>query len=145
MANTNHYLTGTTALNIGHNDRPPALWHSTGIVNQHAWTVAGVDFQSTTPLIGYWGIHDGTEDIQRVIPDLDSRTFVASHERALFDLLHEFIVVRKKPVPNVQATDIDDVVDYSAIMKWIDQAETISKSSGWDQMRAWLKNSDYEF
>lgn len=145
MFDRDHYITGTTALNIGINGKMPALWHSTYIANRRGWCVSGVNFKSTVPLIGYAGIHDATDELKKRIPDLESQTFIASHERALFDFLHEFLVVRNKPVPNIQSTDIDDVVDYSKVMKWIDQAESESDATGWDEMRNWLLSSDYSF
>lgn len=117
------YITGLTALNLLAPGRRPAGWHTHGLVNRENWCLSEKQFASTEHLLGDQGLYDATDVLRRYAPDTPDGTLAASYERAVFDLLYHFIVVKQKPVPNVQAKDIDDAVDFTLIADWIESAD----------------------
>lgn len=140
-----HYLTGITALNIPIEGRDFADWHTTYLANTRSWRITGVNFISTEWLIGLDGVYRVNEELEERGLVFDRDIYAASYERAVFDMLHEFCVVRAKPVPNIQAEDIDDAVDFHKVMNWINQSVSLVDDDKLGTMRSWLKNSDYDF
>ena len=112
------YVTGITALNILWPGRAPADWHTHGLINRQGWSWAGVQLTSTDHLLGNQGLHDATKILRRYAPNTPAGTLAASYERAVFDLLYQ-AAVTGKPVPNIQAKDIDDAVDFELVKHWI--------------------------
>lgn len=139
------YLTGLTSLNMFLEGREAPLWHTTYITNTRSWSISGVNFSSTSWLLGVEGLVRANEPLERAGLSFDFDIYTASYERAVFDLLYEFCVVRDVTVPNVQATDIDDVVNFQKIMEWIDRSGPFLEHDQIEKMKRWLKNSDYDF
>lgn len=134
------YLTGLTALNIPLDCRDRADWHTTHICNKKSWNIAGKNLISTQWLLGLVGVYDATAALEKAGVEIKVKVFAASYERALFDLLYHFLVVLGKPVPNIQATDIDDAVNFDKVRGWInDCQEFIPEDAG--KMKAWLDES----
>lgn len=66
----------------------------------------------------------------------------ASYKRGVFDLLYHHIEQNNRMVPNVQPTDINDVVDFDRIIAWVWEWERSSQLKQGDAMRSWLKIED---
>ena len=62
----------------------------------------------------------------------------ASYERAVFDLLYYHIEQNSRVVPNVQPSDIDDVVDLDSVQEWVWEWEKAGDLACGSAMRAWL-------
>ncbi|MDC9602799.1 MULTISPECIES: hypothetical protein [Gammaproteobacteria] len=134
---TTRYLTGLTALDLDMQGRTAPGWHSTYLYLWENWTWSGDSIMDTTHLLGLRGVYDATSELRRHAPNTPESTHAASYERAVFDLLHHFAVL-DKPVPNIQAHDIDHEVDFDLIRQWINESELLPleiKSA----MLAWLK------
>lgn len=116
------YITGTTALNIMVPGRSLPGWHSSGLVNTSVWQWAGINVRATDHLLGVLDLYDATAILRRYAPDTPGGTLAANYERAVFDLLFD-AVSRGCPVPNYQARDIDDVVDFKKVTRWIESAD----------------------
>ncbi|BEH13955.1 hypothetical protein MAALD49_13230 [Marinobacter shengliensis] len=82
-------------------------------------------------------MYDATSELRRHAPDTPEATLAASYERAVFDLLHHYAVL-DKPVPNIQACDIDHEVDFDLIRQWINESEALSEELKY-AMLAWLR------
>lgn len=136
-----HYLTGVSALCLpGPDAHPPALWYSSALgVPQH-WHIAGAKITGAVELLGAIGLWDATEAIAQYGVRVE-QLWAASHERAMFDLLYHYCELNGKPVPNVQATDIDDVVDLGQIFSWIQQLDSFLTTKGKERMHTWLSKA----
>ncbi|WP_273205188.1 hypothetical protein [Marinobacter subterrani] len=131
------YLTGLTALNLNMEGRTAPGWHSTYLYLWENWTWSGDSIMDTTHLLGQRGVYDASSALRRHAPDTPDATLAASYERAVFDLLHHFAVLRK-PVPNIQAHDIDPEVDFDQIRQWINESEGLPEEIK-SAMLAWLR------
>lgn len=120
------YVTGITALNIPIPSRVFADWHSYGLANVHAWSRSGTTLIDTSHLLGMTGVYDATEALRRYAPDTTTGTLAATYERAVFDLLYHSAMTGK-PVPNIQAKDIDDSVDFDLVKSWIRSADILTE------------------
>lgn len=137
-----HYLSGATALSIpGPNGEAPALWYSGSLRNPKTWKVAGNNLTSTSSLLGVTGLWDATKIIARYGVHLP-RIWAASPERAVFDLLIHHGEINRKQVPNVQMSDVDDVVCIEKVREWVVQCKPFLSEQGCQVMLAWLKDSD---
>lgn len=134
-----YYLSGASALSLPPEDRrPPALWYSSSLSNPKNWQVAGKHLTHTGSLIGVIGLWDATTAIARygvTVP----RMWAASPERAVFDLLVDHCEVDESVVPNIQATDIDDVVDLNQVTQWIELCKEFLSQPGRVRMQDWLE------
>lgn len=129
------YITGLTALCMPHPGRLKAFWH--GIGSPDAWTVAGLNYRDTSDLFGDREIVDVSEYLALAgIQTTLSRC--ASYERAVFDLLYHHIETNNRPVPNVQPSDLDDVVNFEVIRGWIREWERAGQLTHGETMLAWL-------
>jgi len=129
------YITGLTALCIPQLGRFKPFWH--GIGAPDAWSVAGRNYPDTSCFFGEREIVDVSEFMaQSGIQTNLSRC--ASYERAVFDLLYHHIEQKNRTVPNVQPSDIDDVVDFDRVRDWVQQWEKAGKLIRGASMRAWL-------
>lgn len=134
-----HYLTGTTALTIpGPNQQLPALWYSSALMNPKSWRIAGRDIRDTSRLLGVTGLWNATTTIAQYGVELP-RVWAANHERAVFDLIIHYCEGLSKPLPNVQVSDIDDVVDMFQVSAWIDQCSPFLSKSGVKAAWKWLE------
>jgi transcriptional regulator with XRE-family HTH domain len=134
-----YYLSGASALSLPPEDgRPPALWYSSSLSNPKNWQVAGKHLTHTGPLMGVIGLWDATSAIARygvTVP----RIWAASPERAVFDLLIDHCEVDESTVPNIQAIDIDDVVDLKQVIQWIDLCKEFLSQAGRTRIQDWLE------
>jgi hypothetical protein len=130
------YITGLTALCMIQPGRHKAFWHDIGTPD--AWSVAGQNYPNTSCLLGEQEIIDVSEHLAFCGIQTDV-TRCASYERAVFDLLFYHIEQKRKDVPNVQSTDIDDVVDFDRVREWIKELEKAGKLEHGQDMQAWLK------
>ncbi|PTB99803.1 hypothetical protein C9993_01450 [Marinobacter sp. Z-F4-2] len=129
------YITGLTALCIPHPGRFKAFWH--GIGPPDTWTVAGRNYPDTSHLFGDREIVDVSAYLALAgVQTTLSRC--ASYERAVFDLLYHHIEQNNRPVPNVQPSDLDDVVNFEGIRAWILEWEGAGRLMNGGAMRAWL-------
>ncbi|HCA12331.1 MAG TPA: hypothetical protein DEO66_11445 [Marinobacter adhaerens] len=134
------YITGLAALCIPHKGRIKPFWHSLRAPDT-TWTVAGRNSPDTSWFFGERELVDVSEYFAQV----DIKTDLvqcASYERAVFDLLYCHIEQNNRMVPNVQSSDIDDVVDFERIVAWILEWERSSQLKQGETMRGWLKSED---
>ena len=131
------YVTGLTALNIPMPNGTTADWHSHGLVNRDHWTWSNDLLMDTSYLIGMAGVYDATKALRQYSPDTPDGTLAASYERAVFDLLHHFSMIGE-PVPNIQAKDIDDSVDFDLVKSWIRSADILTEERK-ARMLDWFK------
>src|SRR5690554_3288298 len=129
------YITGLTALCIPHPGRHKPLWHHFGPPDR--WQIAGADYPDTSFLFGNRELVDLTETfaLWGIEPPL---CVSASYERAVFDLLYFYVEKKGRVVPNVQPSDIDDVVDFQIVVDWIKQWEQAGQLQRGQSMRDWL-------
>ena len=133
------YITGLTALCALHPGRLKPFWHSMGSPDR--WAVAGQNFPDTSHLFGDREIVDISEFLALSgMPVNLSRC--ASYERAVFDLLYRHIEQNNRVVPNVQPTDISDVVDFEHIVAWVCEWERSGQLKCGKAMKSWLKIED---
>lgn len=107
------YLTGVAALSVIPPDRHYPLMRPGRYLNQ----IAGVDLRSTWHLLGYDGIYDNPSYLRRhgvILP----HPLVATHERAIFDLLYHFIDTKDGRLPSFELYDTE-FLDASVIAEWI--------------------------
>jgi len=135
-----YYLTGASALCLpGRGDHPPALWYTHRLSNPGSWQIAGAGITSSINLLGVNGLWDATSSMASLGVKVH-RIWAASHERAIFDLLYHFCEVSGKPIPNIQASDIDDVVSLGDVSTWMEQLSPFISAPGLRRMRAWLES-----
>lgn len=134
------YVTSFSALNIPVEDRHPPDWHSEVLHDPKRWSWSGKHLSSTAHLLGMIGVYDATEALRSFVPSTPDGTLAATYERAVFDLIYHFTQL-DKPIPNVQAKDIDDAVDFDKIITWIRSVDMPQRQQ--DEMIAWLEESDY--
>lgn len=134
-----YYITGLTALCIPQLSRFKPFWH--GIGTPDTWSVAGQSYADTSCFFGELEIVDVSEYLAQsgIHTNLSK---CASYERAVFDLLYHHIEQKNRPVPNVEPSDIDDVVDFDRIRQWVQQAQKAGKLKRGPSMRAWLASVD---
>jgi len=133
-----HYLSGTTALSIpGPNGDAPALWYSSSLSDPKTWRIAGSNLTSTHDLLGVIGLWNATEVIARYGVHLPC-IWAASPERAVFDLLIHHGEIKRKPIPNVQVSDVDDVVSIEIVREWIVQCSPFLSEQGRQIILGWL-------
>ena len=133
------YITGLTALCALHPGRPKPFWHSMG--SPAVWAIAGHNYPDTSFLFGDREIIDISEFLALSgLPVNLSRC--ASYERAVFDLLYHHIEQNNRVVPNIQPTDINDVVDFDRITAWVWEWERSGQLKQGEVMRSWLKIED---
>ncbi|PVY76870.1 hypothetical protein C8D92_104101 [Tamilnaduibacter salinus] len=135
-----HYLTGASALCLTGKNGHPALWYSSSLSNLNDWQIAGRDLSSTNHLLGALGIFDGSHMLRFAGIDVPT-VWVANHERALFDYLHHFLEIKRTQVPNIQLSDIDDVVDVRQTADWVELCSGFLSPEGRSAMRGWLGQS----
>lgn len=133
-----YYLSGATALALpGDEGAPPALWYSSAIGNPNTWRIAGKNLTNTGYLLGVTGLRDATGIIALYGIHLP-RIWAASPERAVFDLLVHFCEVKGQSVPNIQVSDLDDVVDMERVQTWIAQCGPFLSAAGRMRMQTWI-------
>jgi len=130
------YITGLAALCIPHPRRTKPFWHSVQEPDS-TWTVAGRNFPDTSWHFGQRELVDVSDyfSLAGIKTDL---TQCASYERAVFDLLYYHIEQNSRMVPNVQPTDINDVVDFERIVSWILDLIRSGQLKQGEAMRRWL-------
>lgn len=134
-----YYLSGTTALSLpGQNGEAPALWYSSSLGDPQTWRVAGSNLTNTNSLLGVAGLWDATKIVARYGVHLP-RIWAASPERAVFDLLVHHGEINRKPLPNVQVSDVDDVVNIERVREWVAQCKPFLSEQGYQIMMAWLE------
>jgi len=136
-----HYLTAATGLSISRpSDNMPALWYSSTLSNPKSWIIAGRDLESTNELLGATGLWDATETIERYGVKLPV-VWAVDHERTLFDLLINFCEFKSKPLPNIQVSNIDDVVDIERVNELIGLCHPLISPQGLGRIEVWLSSS----
>lgn len=137
-----YYLSGATALALpGADGTPPVLWYSSSISNPNTWRIAGKTLTNTTYLLGVIGLRDATDIIAQYGVHLPC-IWAASPERAVFDLLIHFCEVKGQAIPNIQAGDVDDVVDIERVQDWIAKCEPFLSASGRMRIQNWINGTD---
>jgi transcriptional regulator with XRE-family HTH domain len=134
-----HYLTGASALSLAKDGEMPALWYSSSLSNPSRWQIAGAGIDDASHLLGAQELWDATDEITSLGVRV-ARIWSATHERALFDLMHHFFEVRQKPMPNIQVSDIDDVVDMGKVQQWVKDFRPFLSSAGANTMLKWLNH-----
>lgn len=141
---TLHYITGTTALVIpSPNTGFPALWYTASLKDPDSWKYAGSDYVSTYHLIGDEGIWDATAILSMYGYEGDQIILAASHERAVFDLLIHYCVMKGTLIPNIQASDIDDIVCFDQVKKWLTEATPYLPEVGLERALLWLVRPEH--
>lgn len=129
------YITGQTALCIVHPGRCKPFWHHFG--SPDVWQIAGKNHPDTSFFFGDQELVDVSETF--ALWGIDPPICVsASYERAVFDMLYLHIEKEGVMVPNVQSSDIDDVVDFKRILDWISECEKAGLLRQVSAMRSWL-------
>jgi len=65
-------------------------------------------------------------------------TLCARYERAVFEMLLEHIEQQNQPLPNVQPSDIDEVVKFDRIRGWVNELESAGQLIRGAKIQAWL-------
>lgn len=131
------YLTGITALCIPDHDGFTPLWYSSALGNTRAWQVAGFNLASSSTLLGAQGLYDATSLTKA--HGIEANTlWAATYERAVFDLLYHYCHLNERAVPNVQASDIDDLVDLDRVLCWIQDLSAFLDQTSVLRMHQWL-------
>lgn len=134
-----YYLSGTTALSLPQqNGGAPALWYSSSLANPKSWRIAGKNLSSTNGFLGVAGLWDATEMLRRYGVEVP-RIWAATPERAVFDLLIHHCEVKGKVVPNIQASDVDDVVNLMKVSEWLEQCEAFLSVRGKKKIMTWME------
>lgn len=134
-----YYLSGATALSIPIPTMgAPALWYSSSLSSTKTWRIAGVNMTSTSDLLGVTGLWDATKVIARYGVHLP-HIWAASPERAVFDLLIQHGEVERRPIPNIQVSDIDDVVSMEEVRGMLAHCRPFLSEHGHQLIQAWLK------
>lgn len=134
------YLSGATALSLPQKGGgPPALWYSSSLSDPRSWRIAGKNLSDTTALLGVMGLWDASEILRGYGIDRPL-IWAASPERATFDLLFHYCEVKRKIVPNIQASDLDDVVDLQVVSSWIHQCQAFLSPIAVENIRVWLED-----
>lgn len=134
------YVTSLSALNIPIEHRNPPDWHSAVLNDPKKWSWSGKHLSSTAHLLGLRGVYDATTALRLFVPSTPTGTLAANYERAIFDLLYHFTQLGE-PIPNIQAKDIDDAVNFDEIISWIRSVDISQQQQ--DKMIAWLEKSDF--
>lgn len=133
-----YYLTGASALSLpGPHHSAPALWYSSALQNPQTWQIAGARIVGANELLGVTGLWDATRTLASLGIEVE-QLWAASPERALFDLLYHYCERKGKSIPNIQASDIDDVVDLDQVTAWIGACANFLSPEGIRRMRLWL-------
>lgn len=131
------YITGMTALCLFHPGRThKPFWHSAGSPDR--WLIAGQHYPDTSSFFGDQELVDLSELMDKW--GLEAPICIcASYERAVFDMLYNHIELSNQVVPNVQPSDIDDVVDFSRVLRWVTEWEWSGRLKRGPALRAWLE------
>mgnify|MGYP005855706967 CR=1 FL=1 len=129
------YITGPTALCADHPGRSKPFWHSMG--SPDVWKIAGQNYPDTSCFFGEREIIDISEYLA-LLGIQTNITRCASYERATFDMLYYHIEQNRRIVPNIQASDINDVVDFDRVREWIDTLAQAGTLKSGQAMQAWL-------
>lgn len=114
-----YYISGSTALVIPNKAGMPALCYTASLKEPTSWKYAGRDYVSTRHLIDDDGIWDATAVLSRYGYEGDEVVWVASHERAVFDLLIHYCIIKGTIIPNFQASHIYGIVCFDQVVKWL--------------------------
>ncbi|MEP3561770.1 MAG: hypothetical protein ABJM19_00370 [Marinobacter sp.] len=108
------YITGLAALCIPQPGRTKPFGHSVPEPDSNG-TVAGRNYPDPSWFFGQRELVDvsGYFSLAGIKTDL---ILCASYERAVFDLLYHHIDQNNRVIPNVQPSDINDVVDFERIV-----------------------------
>ena len=134
------YITALAALCIPHPGRPKPFWHSLPL-SDSKWTLSGRDYPDTSWFFGQRELVNVTEyfALAGIKTDL---VLCASYERAIFDLLYRHIEKDNEMVPNVQPSDINDVVNFERILTWVLELERSGQLKRAEAMRGWLTSAE---
>lgn len=131
------YITGMTALCLFHPGRTwKPFWHSAGSPDR--WLIAGQHYPDTSSFFG----DQELVDLSGLLAEWRIEAPIcisASYERAVFDILYNHIELDNQMVPNVQPSDIDDVVDFSRVSGWVSEWEQSGRLKRGPTLRAWLE------
>jgi len=135
------YITGVTALCLIHPGRRfKPFWHPVGSPDR--WHIAGQNYPDTSSFLGDQELIDVSEILAKW--DVETPLCIsASYERAVFDFLHNHIELNNQVVPNVQPSDINDVVDFGRVLGWVSGWEKSGRLRRGPAMRAWLETEDF--
>ena len=96
-----NYITGRAALNVPNEDFSFADWHfdEMFLSGRRSPRVAGIDTESTFELLGNYGIRECGEVLRRCVASLpnDEKVYVASHIRAILDMVIFSIMKQRLP------------------------------------------------
>lgn len=139
------YLSGGTALSLPWHGTP-ALWYSGALAKPQSWRIAGYNMPDTTRLLGLVGVRDASSMLRDYGSGNGFKTgddgqplWAATHERAVFDLLCQHCHFQVSHLPNVQACDIDDVVDMGQVRKWLYAVSGLLGEESMVRMLGWLE------
>lgn len=90
-------------------------------------------------MLGATDLWDATETIAKYGVRLPV-VWAADHERSLFDLLIIFCEVKSQSVPNIQFSDIDDVVDIERVNELIGLCHPLISPQGLGRIEVWLSS-----
>lgn len=135
------YITGLAALCIPQEGRIKPFWHSLRAPDTN-WSVAGRNYPDTSHLFGDRELVDVSEHLA-LAGVQTTLSQCASYERAVFDLLYHHIEQYNRPVPNVQPSDLDDVVNFEVIRGWIREWERAGQLTHGETMLAWLSPESF--
>ena len=130
------YITGISALCLPI-DGFSALWYTQSLAAPSNWQVAGYNMTGAGDLLGVAHLREVGGYLRDLGVNVET-VWAADFERATFDFLYHFLEIRKQPVPNLQATDIDGSVDFELIARWIDETAPFLSDETPEAMRRWL-------
>lgn len=131
------YLSGLSALCLPGRYNLPALWYSSSLQSVNQWQVTGRSLVTTNHLIGGCGLYNAANHLHDFGVGA-AFVWAANHERALFDHLHHFCEAKGRPVPNIQVSDLDDVVSVETVQGWLHQCRAFVSEEGFVRAMRWL-------
>jgi hypothetical protein len=114
-----HYITGKAALNVPNPDGSFADWHFDEVFlsDRGKIRIAGVSAQSTSAVLGDYGIRECSATLRRfgvAVPDAE-RVYAASHIRAILDMVLASLAKGKLPAHVIANEFLDSENDLAEL------------------------------
>ena len=139
------YITGSAALNIPDETGDAADWHfCEHFLNENnllSIPVAGVNFMSTTHILGDYGVHECSESLKRQgVYNINGTVYAANAVRAVLDLALRHICERGSSPEHIDANEyLADSEQFEALNSAAERACGTLKHKQASLLRDWMK------
>ena len=138
------YITGASSFNIPINDVTDD-WHQDALIRYKRLNIHGVNYEGAYDILGDEGLFDCSAFLQKHGFDVGT-LWCAGRERAIVDVLYNYIVVKGKFPSHFTLRDtMYDVTDekVETIMEYVERV--FERQSGhWAMVRQWLDENLWE-